>query len=83
MGPWLPYVYVYGVGGCVFLASLVAGVRAGAIDLNRPADRRTLLALVAGLLLFATVHAIWIWAASQEPPVSDQAAVALTAETRA
>ena len=60
MEPWIPFLYVYGVGGIVFVASLVGGYVAGAIDLRRPSDRRTLAALIGGLLLFASIHASWI-----------------------
>ncbi len=80
MEHWLPFVYVYTVGGTVFVLSLLAGLRAGAIDLGRSADRRTLYGLVAGLTLFATVHAAWIWTVSRES-VSEDAPQAVRVQT--
>lgn len=63
--PWLPFLYDYAVGGSLFAATIYLGIRVGAIDLGRSTDRNTLLLLVAGILLFATTHAIWIWLATR------------------
>ncbi len=60
MNTWLPWIYQYGLGGLVFVASLVYLGRVGALRLNLWFDRRLLIALVVGLLMFMTAHAIWI-----------------------
>jgi len=60
MDIWLPYVYHYGVGGAVFVASLVTLIAAGAIRPAEPEDRRLLAAMIGGLALFMAGHALWI-----------------------
>ncbi len=60
MNTWLPWIYQYGLGGMVFVASLVYLCRAGALRPSLWFDRRLLIALVAGLLVFMTAHALWI-----------------------
>ncbi len=62
--PWLPYVYDYSVGGLIFAATLILGLKVGAIDMRRESDRRTLIMVVAGFFLFAATHAVWIILAS-------------------
>lgn len=60
MDIWLPYFYHYGVGGAIFVVSLIVLMATGAL---RPAvreDRRLLLAMIGGLLLFMVGHASWI-----------------------
>lgn len=64
MNTWLPWIYQYGLGGLVFVASLVYLRRVGALRLNLWFDRRLLIALVVGLLMFMTAHAIWIVSAT-------------------
>ena len=60
-GPWTPYLYQYGVGGFFFfLAILVARVK-GVWSFERPADRRTILMLVAGFVFYAGLHGLWIY----------------------
>jgi hypothetical protein len=60
MSTWLPWIYQYGLGGLAFVASLVFLGRVGALRPNLWFDRRLLIALVVGLLVFMTAHAIWI-----------------------
>ncbi len=63
MDGWLRWLYHYGVGSAVFVISLAVPHRAGAIRWNRPADRRLVIALAAGLRVFWLAHAIWLrWA---------------------
>jgi hypothetical protein len=60
MDRWLPFAYQYGLGGLIFVIGVAMLLRAGALRLRRPEDRRLLLAMVAGLLGFMTIHAVWI-----------------------
>ena len=64
MNTWVPWIYQYGLGGLIFVGSLVLAVRTGALRLDRWFDRRLLIALAVGLLAFMTGHAIWIALAS-------------------
>ncbi|RMH03471.1 MAG: hypothetical protein D6702_05885 [Planctomycetota bacterium] len=54
---WLPYLYLYGVGGLFFFASLALVARAGAFSPRRPADRRWFRVLWLGFLWVAGLHA--------------------------
>ncbi len=60
MNPWISWLYVYGVGGLVFLASVAVALRAGAVRPGHRPDRLLLGALAGGLLVFMAIHAAWI-----------------------
>jgi hypothetical protein len=60
MDIWLPYFYHYGVGGAVFVASLIVLIATGALRTAEREDRRLLAAMIGGLLLFVVGHAAWI-----------------------
>ncbi|MBC8329755.1 MAG: hypothetical protein ISR76_11135 [Planctomycetes bacterium] len=53
---WLPYLYLYGVGGLFFFGSLALVVRSGACDRTRFADRRWFRVLFTGFLWIAGLH---------------------------
>ncbi len=60
MSAWPQWLYQYGVVAVLFTATVVLSVKTGALQLRRGADRGLLLALVAGLLAFMAIHAVWI-----------------------
>lgn len=60
---WLPYLYLYGVGGLCFLAGIVLVVRSGSLDLKRARHRRWLGILAFGFLWYAALHGIGTLAA--------------------
>ncbi len=60
---WLPYLYLYGAGGLLFLVGLVMVLRSEAFNRRRRRDRRWLLVLVAGFLWYAVLHGALILAA--------------------
>ncbi|MBX3414911.1 MAG: hypothetical protein KF708_19660 [Pirellulales bacterium] len=60
MDIWLPFFYHYGVGGAVFVLSLIVLIAAGALRPAEREDRRLLVAMVGGLALFIAGHALWI-----------------------
>ncbi len=60
MSPWLPWLYHYGIGGLVFVVSLILMLSSGAVRLDRPRDRNLLVVLVIGLLAFMSLHGVWI-----------------------
>lgn len=60
---WLPYLYLYGVGGLFFLTGLVLVLRSESFDRRRPGDRRWLGLLVFGFLWYAGMHGAGILAA--------------------
>jgi hypothetical protein len=57
---WLPWLYQYGVGGVFFFGTLILAIRAGALRLGDPADRRLFVLLVGGFFLFLAVHGSWV-----------------------
>ncbi len=64
--PWLSWVYYYGVGGTLFVTSVVLVLRTGAARWSLWTDRRLLAVLVAGIAASAVFHAAWIvWATGQ------------------
>jgi hypothetical protein len=62
---WLNFAYHYGIGGIIFLLGVGAMVKAGTLRWERPSDSLLLKGLIGGILTFATVHALWIWTATQ------------------
>ena len=63
MEQWGPYLYVYGLGGLVFLAGLWVAWRAGALT-----SKRLAALLILGLLGYAGLHAV-MQAAGQPGPM--------------
>lgn len=61
---WLPYLYLYGAGGLLFVFALWTVLRAGACDLRRRTHRRWLGVLLFGFLWYAGIHLLGIYAAS-------------------
>ncbi|MHC4994356.1 MAG: hypothetical protein ACYTGQ_04805 [Planctomycetota bacterium] len=59
MSPWISWLYQYGLGTLLFAFSLTLAIRSGALQLERPIDRRILVFLIAGLALFMITHAVW------------------------
>ena len=62
--PWLSWCYLYGVGGLLFIASLLISFGTGAVSTKLWADRRLTAVLIAGFVLAAAGHAAWISAAA-------------------
>ena len=60
---WLPYVYLYGVGGLFFLIGLIIIRKSGAIDLKKKHHRYWYKVIIGGFIYFAVLHAILIIAA--------------------
>ncbi len=60
---WLPFIYLYGVGGIFFLVGMIIIKKSGAINLNIKRHRYWYRVLIFGYLYFALMHAILIsWA---------------------
>ena len=65
--PWVSYAYHYGFGLLVFLVGLTVIIRSGACQFSRVRDRIWFAVLLGGFVLFATLHAVWIWLAEHLP----------------
>jgi len=62
---WLPYLYLYGVGGLFFLSGMVMVAKAGGFRTGNRTDRRWFGVLVFGFLWYAGMHGAGILAATQ------------------
>jgi len=59
-GQWINFLYHYGVGGSFFAFSLIMLFKSGALRWDRSSDRTVTVGLLAGILSFALIHAVWI-----------------------
>ncbi len=60
---WLPYIYLYGVGGLLFGSGLLITIKSGSLDLKRPGHKMWLAILIFGFIWFMVMHAVWNLAA--------------------
>ncbi|MCH7613374.1 MAG: hypothetical protein IIB95_02900 [Candidatus Marinimicrobia bacterium] len=60
---WIPYLYLYGVGGLFFLLGMIIIRKSGSIDLRRKSHRMWNRVLIFGFFWFMVIHAILIYAA--------------------
>ncbi|MEE9166102.1 MAG: hypothetical protein V3U24_01350 [Candidatus Neomarinimicrobiota bacterium] len=60
---WLPYIYLYGVGGIFFLVGLWIILRYRSLNLQLKRDRSWFRVLLFGFVWYAMIHAVVIWAA--------------------
>ncbi|MHC4380102.1 MAG: hypothetical protein ACYSU1_03300 [Planctomycetota bacterium] len=63
---WLPYIYLYGVGGLCFFSGLFLVLKSGALDMQRRQHRRWLGVLLFGLLWYMGLHLAGTLAAIQQ-----------------
>ncbi len=55
---WTSFFYLYGVGGLVFVGSLVLALRRGALDLKTSDGRKVLWFLILGYAAYMAFHAL-------------------------
>ena len=60
---WLPYIYLYGVGGLLFVSGLIITIKSGSLDLKRPGHKNWFIVLIFGFIWFMVMHALWNLAA--------------------
>lgn len=60
---WLPFLYLYGVGGLFFLFGMFIIKKSGAIDLKKKRHLFWWRILIFGFFFFVCLHAILIIAA--------------------
>lgn len=53
---WLPFFYLYGVGGLFFLAGLIVIRRSGSIDLSNPRNKNWMKVLYFGFIWYMIMH---------------------------
>jgi hypothetical protein len=57
---WLPYIYLYGVGGIFFFFGMILLTRIKALDLSIKKHRNWFKVLIGGYFYFAFMHAFLI-----------------------
>ncbi|MEE9189525.1 MAG: hypothetical protein V3U16_02000 [Candidatus Neomarinimicrobiota bacterium] len=60
---WLPYIYLYGMGGLLFFAGIFVTLRAKSFDLSRKSHQRWFFVLMFGFVWFLVMHGCWTLAA--------------------
>jgi len=63
LNSWLPFIYLYGVGGIFFFTGLFMIVKSGSLNLQKKYHRKWLAILVGGFFFFVFLHAFLIVAA--------------------
>jgi hypothetical protein len=65
--PWTCYLYQYGLGLVTFVIGIVLIRKTGACQMGRGRDTYWFKWLIAGFLIFAITHAVWIVLATEMP----------------
>jgi hypothetical protein len=60
---WLPFIYLYGVGGIMFFIGMLIIKKSGALDLTKKRHRTWYKVLIWGYIYFFVLHAFLIIAA--------------------
>ncbi len=60
---WLPFIYLYGFGGILFVSGIIITLKAGSFDLKRFAHKKWMWVLLFGFVWYIMLHALMTWAA--------------------
>ncbi|NUN10436.1 MAG: hypothetical protein HUU54_14775 [Ignavibacteriaceae bacterium] len=60
---WLPYIYLYGVGGIFFLSGMILIRKSKALNLNKKRHRFWKNVMIFGFIYFMAIHFIMTIAA--------------------
>ncbi len=60
---WLPFIYLYGLGGILFVLGIIITRKAGSLDLTRPSHRMWMSILIFGYFWYFTIHLLFNLAA--------------------
>ncbi|MCF8306371.1 MAG: hypothetical protein K9G57_02940 [Ignavibacteriales bacterium] len=60
---WLPFIYLYGVGGVFFVLGLIFAIKSNALNLKKKKHKYWLRVLIFGYLYFMFIHAFFTIAA--------------------
>ena len=66
---WLPFIYLYGLGGILFVAGIIITIKSGSFDRNRHAHKKWMWILLFGFVWYLMLHALMTWAALDIIPV--------------
>ena len=57
---WLPFIYLYGVGGIAFLIGMYLITRTQALSLDKIHHKKWLFVLIFGFIYYASIHGAFI-----------------------
>tara|TARA_Y100000758_G_scaffold52529_1_gene33637 strand:- start:758 stop:970 length:213 start_codon:yes stop_codon:yes gene_type:complete len=57
---WLPFIYLYGVGGIAFVLGMLLILRTKALQVSFDRHKKWLWVLIYGFLFYAGLHATFI-----------------------
>ena len=64
---WLPYLYLYGVGGGIFIVGMFIILRSRSLKLERIRHRKWYHILIFGLVYYMGIHGLFTFAALGQP----------------
>ncbi len=62
---WLPFIYLYGVGGLAFLIGMYLIIKTRSLNLKKDHHKKWLVVLIAGFIYYASIHGFFILVAQQ------------------
>ena len=54
---WLPFMYLYGLGGLLFISGILITIKSGSLNLDSISHLRWLWTLIFGLVWYMSIHA--------------------------
>ncbi|MGY8787808.1 MAG: hypothetical protein ACKVH5_05885 [Fidelibacterota bacterium] len=63
---WIPYIYLYGVGGGIFLIGMFIILRSKSLKIERVRHKKWYHILIFGILYYMGIHALFTFAAVGE-----------------
>jgi uncharacterized membrane protein HdeD (DUF308 family) len=63
---WIPYIYLYGVGGGIFLIGMFIILRSKSLKIERVRHKKWYHILIFGILYYMGIHALFTCAAVGE-----------------
>ena len=62
---WLPFIYLYGIGGIAFVIGTILIIKTNALNLSSQSHKNWLFILLFGFIYYAGIHATFILIALQ------------------
>ena len=53
---WLPFIYLYGLGGILFVFGIIITIKSGSFDLSRKAHKKWMWVLLFGFVWYLMMH---------------------------
>ena len=60
---WLPFIYLYVLGGILFVFGIIITIKSGSFDLSRKSHKKWMWVLLFGFVWYLMMHALMTWAA--------------------